>query len=138
VHHWCLSCSGIYLAKSSYEEFFQGSIQFWPCDRIWNTRAPSRCHFFMWIVTHKCCWTADQLENGDSHILTDVLTVRRLKKLLIICLLIVCLQGNSGHHFYDSLAYNPCQPRWMNYPLRTGGTRPMMGSMDSCSNGPIP
>jgi hypothetical protein len=36
-------------------------------------------------------------ENGDCHILTDVLTVRRLKKLLIICLLIVCLQDNSGH-----------------------------------------
>lgn len=78
------------------------------------------------------------LKNGDCHILTDVLTVMGLKKLLIICLLIVCLQGNSGPHFYDGLTYNPCHPRWMFYPLRTGGTRPLTGSMGSCSKRLIP
>jgi hypothetical protein len=32
--------------------------------RIWNTWAPARCKFFMWLTAHGWCWTADRLHKG--------------------------------------------------------------------------
>jgi hypothetical protein len=59
-HIWRLSSSGLYTAKSAYEALFQGSIPFEPYQQIWKTWAP-RCRFFMWLVAHNRCWTADRL-----------------------------------------------------------------------------
>jgi len=61
VHIWQFSASGQYSAKSAYESFFLGSTQFGPYERIWNTWAPPKCHFFLWLVAHNRCWTADRL-----------------------------------------------------------------------------
>jgi len=30
--------------------------------KIWKTWAPGKCSFFMWLVAHERCWTADRLE----------------------------------------------------------------------------
>jgi hypothetical protein len=30
-------------------------------ERIWNTWAPPKCWFFIWLVAHSKCWTADCL-----------------------------------------------------------------------------
>jgi hypothetical protein len=67
-HIWRLSPSGKYSAKSAYEHMFQGSIQFGPWERIWKTWSPGKCKFFLWLVAHNRCWTADRLERrGLPH-----------------------------------------------------------------------
>ncbi|GJN41102.1 hypothetical protein PR202_gn00429 [Eleusine coracana subsp. coracana] len=60
-HHWKLASTGRYSAKATYEALFQGSVLFEPCDRIWKTWSPPKCKFFMWLVAHNRCWTADRL-----------------------------------------------------------------------------
>jgi len=60
-HIWRLSSSGQYSAKSAFEGFFLGSTSFGPYERIWKSWAPPKCRFFMWLVTHDRCWTADRL-----------------------------------------------------------------------------
>jgi hypothetical protein len=51
-HIWRLSNFGLYSAKSAWE-------------RIWKTWAPSKCHFFLWLVAHNHCWTADRLAHRN-------------------------------------------------------------------------
>jgi hypothetical protein len=58
-HIWRLSKSGQYTAKSAYEALFQGPVYFRPFERIWKSWAPPKCHFSMWLVVHKRCWTAE-------------------------------------------------------------------------------
>jgi len=60
-HIWRLSSSGQYTAKSAYDALFQGAISFAPYERIWKSWAPPKCQFFMWLVAHRRCWTADRL-----------------------------------------------------------------------------
>jgi hypothetical protein len=50
-----------YSAKSAYESFFLGSTLFAPWEKIWKSWAPPKCRFFMWLVVHNKCWTADRL-----------------------------------------------------------------------------
>ena len=67
-HIWRLSTSGQYTAKSAYDALFQGAIFFEPYERIWKSWAPAKCKFFMWLVTHNRCWTADRLaKRGLPH-----------------------------------------------------------------------
>jgi hypothetical protein len=48
--------------------FFFGSTLFAPYERIWKTWAPAKCHFFLWLVAHNKCWTADHLaRRGLPH-----------------------------------------------------------------------
>jgi hypothetical protein len=48
--------------------FFEGSVGFEPCQRIWKCWAPPRCKFFIWLATHNRCWTADCLaRRGLDH-----------------------------------------------------------------------
>lgn len=61
VHIWRFSPSGQYSAKSAYEHLFQGSILFRSWEQIWMTWAPGECKFFLWLVEHDRCWTADRL-----------------------------------------------------------------------------
>lgn len=58
---WRLSSSGNYTAKSAYDALFQGAVLFDPYERIWKSWAPPKCKFFMWLVAHNRCWTADRL-----------------------------------------------------------------------------
>jgi hypothetical protein len=49
-------------------DFFQGAIRFEPYERIWKTWAPGKCRFFLWLVAHNRCWTADRLAQcGLDH-----------------------------------------------------------------------
>ncbi|CAO2038521.1 unnamed protein product [Urochloa humidicola] len=67
-HIWLFSSSGKYSAKSAYEAMFIGSTQFRPWERIWKSWAPNKCKFFMWLVAHDRCWTADRLaRKGLQH-----------------------------------------------------------------------
>jgi len=68
THIWQFSASGIYSAKSAYEALFIGAIQFRPWERIWKSWAPGKCKFFMWLVAHDRCLTADRLaRKGLPH-----------------------------------------------------------------------
>lgn len=67
-HIWKLSATGVYTAKSAYEALFQGATHFRPYERIWKSWAPPKCRFFMWLVAHRRCWTADRLaRRGLPH-----------------------------------------------------------------------
>ena len=67
-HIWRFSADGQYSAKLAYEGFFLGSTRFGPWEKVWNTWAPPKCRFFMWLVAHKRCWTSDRLaRRGLPH-----------------------------------------------------------------------
>jgi len=67
-HIWRLSTTGQYTAKSAYDALFQGAIRFEPYERIWRSWTPPKCRFFMWLVAHNRCWTADRLaKQGLPH-----------------------------------------------------------------------
>jgi hypothetical protein len=67
-HIWLLSSSGNFTAKSSYDGFFIGSTTFRSWRRIWKSWAPGKYKFFMWLVAHGRCWTADRLaRRGLPH-----------------------------------------------------------------------
>ena len=78
-------------------------------------------------MAHKCCWKADQLEKWGLPHSDRCPHCDEAEETIDHCLLIVCLHDNYGPHFYDGLAYNPWHPRWMIYPLRTGGKRQTLG-----------
>jgi hypothetical protein len=40
---------------------FCGSVFFKQADRIWKTWTPSKCRFFLWLMAHNKCWTANRL-----------------------------------------------------------------------------
>jgi len=47
---------------------FEGLVKFGPWRRIWRAWAPMRCKFFLWLVQHNRCWTADRLaKRGLPH-----------------------------------------------------------------------
>ena len=67
-HIWRLSASCKYTAKSAYGALFEGALSFAPFERIWKSWAPPKCRFFMWLVAHNRCWTADRLaRRGLPH-----------------------------------------------------------------------
>jgi hypothetical protein len=60
-HLWKFSASGEYTTSSAYKALFLGSVQFEPAERVWKSWAPGKCKFFIWLVEHNRCWTADRL-----------------------------------------------------------------------------
>jgi len=68
THKWRFEASGQFSTKSAYEAFFNGSVFFQPCKLIWGSWAPRKCKFFLWLVAHNRCWTADRLaRRGLPH-----------------------------------------------------------------------
>lgn len=55
---------GIFVPKKSTQQnqhMFVGAVHFKPWERIWKSWATAKCIFFMWIVAHNKCWTANHL-----------------------------------------------------------------------------
>jgi len=68
VHKWRFEVSGQFSTRSAYKAFFNGSIYFAAGKQIWDTWAPRKCKFFLWLVTHNRCWIADRVSRwGLSH-----------------------------------------------------------------------
>lgn len=50
------------LAKSMYDELFEGATRFAPYKQMEILGPPPPLLiFFMWLVVHNCCWTTDRL-----------------------------------------------------------------------------
>lgn len=58
---WRFSSSGTFSVSSSYNMFFMANTRFACAKPIWRSKAPMKCKFFMWLVVHKRCLTADNL-----------------------------------------------------------------------------
>jgi hypothetical protein len=51
-----------------YEGLFLGSVAFSHYKRIWKSLVLPKCHFFIWLVAQKKCWTTDRLaKRGLNH-----------------------------------------------------------------------
>lgn len=59
---WRFETSGEFSTSSAYSLFFAGNIDFACASAIWKAKAPPRLKFFMWLVVHQRCQTADNLE----------------------------------------------------------------------------
>jgi hypothetical protein len=67
-HIWRFSPTGQYSSKSAYDMLFLGSTSFGAFERVWESWAPSKCSFFLWLVMHNRCWIADRLaKRGLPH-----------------------------------------------------------------------
>lgn len=65
---WRWETSGEYSSRSAYRVLFFGRtrLQHKP---IWQSLAPPRCRYFLWLVALNRCWTADRLRSrGLSHL----------------------------------------------------------------------
>jgi hypothetical protein len=59
---WRHSVDGSFSTAGAYSLFFAANIRF-PCaNAIWKSKATPRCKFFMWLVVHQRCLTADNLQ----------------------------------------------------------------------------
>lgn len=56
---WNWSSTGSFSARSAYLALFEGRMDMAGMDLVWDSRAPLRCKFFMWLACWKRCWTAD-------------------------------------------------------------------------------
>lgn len=63
---------------SAYSMFFAVNVRFACHKPIWKSKAPPKCKFFMWLVVHRRCLTADNLgrrgwpSNGNCPLCTSV------------------------------------------------------------------
>ena len=48
--------------NSAYGLFFVANVLFACHGPIWRSKAPARCNFFMWLVIHRRCLTANNLD----------------------------------------------------------------------------
>lgn len=64
---WRYSKDGIFSVSSAYKLFADNTL--FACAKpIWKSKAPMKCKFFMWLVVHKRCLTADNLaRRGWPH-----------------------------------------------------------------------
>jgi len=116
-HIWKFSASGQYSAKPAYDAMFIGAIQFQPWERIWKSWAPGKCKFFMWLVAHNRCWTADRLaKNGLAH--PEKCPLCDQEEETINHLLLSCVFARQT--WFEILC---SLPNWRILPLRNGGTR---------------
>ena len=59
---WRLTGDLNFSVSSAYGMFFAANMRFACHKPIWKSKAPPRCKFFMWLVIHTRCLTADNLQ----------------------------------------------------------------------------
>jgi hypothetical protein len=59
---WLHTSDGRYTARSAYELQFIGSIASATAGISWRTKAPLKCHFFVWLMLQNRIWTAARLQ----------------------------------------------------------------------------
>jgi hypothetical protein len=110
-HIWWFSANGQHSAKTAYEGSFLGATVFRPLEKTWKTWAPAKCSFFMWLVAHNKCWTADRLEKrGLPH--PDHCLMRDQEPETINHLLISCSFAREfWHHFFSQIGLQALSPQ---------------------------
>jgi hypothetical protein len=124
---WRLSSSGQYPAKSDYNAMFEGSVlfgPFGPWGRIWKSWAPAKCRFFMWLVAHSRCWTAELTvwPDATSRIWITILCVIKKMRQSTTCSLVFLLAGFDIFSC-SGLVLLPSQPNPMTFLLMIGGAK---------------
>jgi hypothetical protein len=65
---WQCTTNGRFSVSSAYQLYFIANSRFACAKAIWKSKAPMNCKFFMWLVVHKRCLTADNLQRrGWPH-----------------------------------------------------------------------
>jgi hypothetical protein len=59
---WSWGGKGTYSAKSCYLGMFRGEVAMAGALKVWKSRAPAKCRFFLWLVLRDRCWTVERLE----------------------------------------------------------------------------
>jgi hypothetical protein len=120
-HIWRLSSSGTYSAKSTYNAMFQGSIPFSPWERIWKSWAPNKCCFFLWLVAHNRCWTADRLARHNLPHSDRCPLCDQERKSSTTYLSPASFLTNSDVFYCSELALQGCLLNPLKHPLMNGG-----------------
>ena len=58
---WRMTEHRQFTVSSAYKMFFMAGIRFACYKPLWKSKAPPRCKFFMWLVIHRKCLTAENL-----------------------------------------------------------------------------
>jgi hypothetical protein len=95
---------------------FQGSILFGPWERIWKSWAPNKCRFFLWLVAHNRCWTADRLARRNLPHL-DRCSLCDQEEETIHHLSPASFLTNSGVFYCSELALQGCLLNPLKHPL---------------------
>jgi len=79
----------VFTTASAYRSFFMGQHPIKGAKILHKTRALGNCKFFMWLVLHDRCWTADRrkrhgLQNDDTCVLCSQLP-ETIDHLLVGC-----------------------------------------------------
>jgi hypothetical protein len=89
IFTWSLTADHSYSAASAYGAMFLGSSRPLGAKQIWKTSALPRVKFFLWLVMHDRCWTADRryrhgLQDSNTCIFCDQ-DVETIDQILLGC-----------------------------------------------------
>lgn len=59
---WKCNATGTFSTSSAYKAFFLTQTEVLGARQLWNTEAPNKCRFLMWLVLHGRCWTSERLQ----------------------------------------------------------------------------
>ena len=102
-HIFSIASNGQYSACSAHKGFFTGSVGFEHYKMVWKSWAPPKCRFFLWLVAHNRCWTADRLEKRGLIILLEALFVTKSLKPSTIFWFLVAFPDYIGTPLFGNL-----------------------------------
>jgi len=86
---WKWTADKVFSTSSAYLSFFIGQHPIEGAKLIRKTRAPAKCKFFIWLVFHDRCWTADRRKRhglqDDDYCALCAQASETIDHLLITC-----------------------------------------------------
>jgi hypothetical protein len=58
---WKWTASGSYPTESAFKAMFIGQASIPGVRELWKSKAPGKCHFFVWLLLLGRCWTSQRL-----------------------------------------------------------------------------
>jgi hypothetical protein len=133
-HVFRLATNGKYSAKAGYEGLFFGSTHFDPWERIWQSWHPPKCKFFVWLAALGIGQQIGFKKEGWITLKVARFVIKSLKP-LIIFLLVVFLQGNSGSYCLGKLIYTSFPHSQVNITQCNAGERWLIKFRAYCKGG---
>ena len=86
---WLWTSGKVFSTSSAYRSFFIGQHPIEGAKILQKARAPPKCKFFIWLVLHDRCWTADRhkqhgLQDEDTCALCNQ-APETIEHLLLVC-----------------------------------------------------